>query len=53
VHLQKVWVAVRACLRGVLDEVTLEQVVSGKLPNQILRLVSSPGAWEPHSHTTM
>ena len=53
VHLQKVWVAVRACLRGVLDEVTLEQVVSGKLPNQILRLVSGPGAWEPHSHTTM
>ncbi len=48
VHLQKVWVAVRACLRGVLDEVTLEQVVSGKLPNQVIRLVSSPGAWEPH-----
>ena len=47
VHLQKVWVAVRGCLRGVLDEVTLEQVVSGKLPNQILRLVSSPGAWDP------
>jgi Rrf2 family protein len=48
VHLQKVWVAVRACLRGVLDEVTLEQVVSGKLPNQVVRLVSTPGAWEPH-----
>ena len=48
VHLQKVWVAVRACLRGVLDEVTLDQVVSGKLPNQIVRLVTSPGAWEPH-----
>ena len=48
VHLQKVWVAVRACLRGVLDEVTLEQVVSGKLPNQVVRLVTRPGAWEPH-----
>ena len=48
VHLQKVWVAVRACLRGVLDEVTLEQVVSGKLPSQVIRLVTSPGAWEPH-----
>jgi len=48
VHLQKVWVAVRACLRGVLDEVTLEQVVTGKLPSQVARLVTRPGAWEPH-----
>ena len=48
VHLQKVWVAVRACLRGVLDEVTLAQVVSGELPDEIARLVTSPGAWEPH-----
>jgi len=32
----------------VLDEVTLEQVVSGKLPNPVVRLVSRPGAWEPH-----
>ena len=37
-----------AVLEGVLDEVTLEQVVSGKLPAQVVRLVTCPGAWEPH-----
>jgi DNA-binding IscR family transcriptional regulator len=46
-HLQKVWVAVRACLRDVLDEVTLADVVSGKLPDQVARLVARPDAWEP------
>ena len=46
-HLQEVWVAVRACLRDVLDEVTLEQVVSGKLPAGVAALVARPGAWEP------
>src|SRR5271167_2516963 len=47
-HLQSVWIAVRACLRSVLDEVTLEQVVTGNLPAQVVRLVTRPGAWEPH-----
>jgi DNA-binding IscR family transcriptional regulator len=46
-HLQKVWVAVRACLRDVLDEVSLEQVVTGDLPDQIAKLVARPDAWEP------
>ena len=46
-HLQSVWVAVRACLRDVLDEVTLADVVSGKLPDQVARLVARPDAWEP------
>ena len=46
-HLQEVWVAVRACLRDVLDEVSLEDVVSGKLPDQVARLVARPDAWEP------
>ena len=31
-HLPEVWVAVRASLRRVLDETTLAQVLSGKLP---------------------
>jgi len=34
-------------LRDVLDEVTLADVVSGKLPDQVARLVARPGAWEP------
>ena len=46
-HLQTVWVAVRATLRDVLDEVTLADVVSGKLPEHIQRLVAKPDAWQP------
>jgi len=47
-HLQKVWVAVRASLRNVLEGVTLAEVASGKLPKAVVRLTSDPGAWEPH-----
>jgi Rrf2 family protein len=45
-HLQDVWVAVRASLREVLDHVTLADVVSGKLPKQIVKMTSLSGAWE-------
>ena len=31
-HLQTVWIAVRASLRSVVDELTLEDVVAGRLP---------------------
>jgi Rrf2 family protein len=43
--LQVVWVALRASLRGVLDEVTLEQVAAGKVPAAIERLTREPQAW--------
>jgi Rrf2 family protein len=46
-HLQTVWVATRAAVRGVLDEATLANVVAGKLPANIRKLADSPGAWEP------
>jgi len=48
VHLQKVWVAVRASLRQVLETTTLAEVVSGKLPKGVERLTADPDAWEPH-----
>jgi Rrf2 family protein len=47
-HLQEVWVAVRASLRQVLEHVTLDEVVSGKLPRQVVKLTDAPGAWDPH-----
>jgi Rrf2 family protein len=47
-HLQQVWVAVRASLRQVLEEVTLADVVSGTLPKAVVRLTADPDAWEPH-----
>jgi Rrf2 family protein len=46
-HLPEVWVAVRSSLRRVLDEVTLAQVLSGKLPAHIKKLVGEPDAWLP------
>jgi Rrf2 family protein len=46
-HLQDVWVAVRASLRVVLDSVTLTDIVSGRLPRPVTRLLAHPDAWEP------
>jgi Rrf2 family protein len=43
--LRTVWVALRANLRAVLDEVTLAQVVSGQLPDGVVRATESPDAW--------
>jgi len=47
VHLQDVWVAVRASLRHVLEGVTLDDVVRGHLPRSVARLTENPDAWEP------
>ena len=46
-HLQEVWVAVRAALRGVLDGVTLDDVVRGRLPRGVAKLTADPEAWQP------
>ncbi|MGH8860691.1 MAG: RrF2 family transcriptional regulator [Jatrophihabitantaceae bacterium] len=46
-HLPAVWIAVRTSLRKVLDETTLAQVLSGKLPAAVRRLVDEPDAWLP------
>ncbi len=37
----------RTSLRRVLDETTLAQVLSGKLPAQVRRMVEEPDAWLP------
>jgi Rrf2 family protein len=46
-HLQDVWVAVRASLRNVLERVSLEDVVEGRLPRAVARLTEDPDAWAP------
>jgi Rrf2 family protein len=46
-QLPYVWVAVRAALRRVLDETTLQQVLTGKLPAHVRRMVEAPDAWLP------
>ena len=44
-HLQEVWIAVRASLRTVLEEVTLADLVSGEMPSVVSELASSKDAW--------
>jgi Rrf2 family protein len=46
-HLPEVWVAVRSALRKVLDETSLAQVLSGRLPAHVRRLIDAPDAWLP------
>ncbi|MER5455255.1 MULTISPECIES: RrF2 family transcriptional regulator [unclassified Micromonospora] len=46
-HLPGLWVAVRASLRRVVDEVSLADVVGGRLPTHVRRLTTAPDAWEP------
>ena len=43
--LQEVWIAVRASLRSVLEEVTLADLVSGELPSGVIELAAAPDAW--------
>lgn len=46
-RLQDVWVAVRASLRNVLEHITLEDVVRGRLPRSVAKLTADPDAWLP------
>jgi Rrf2 family protein len=43
--LQQVWIAVRASLRGVVENVTLADLAEGSLPTRIEKLASDPEAW--------
>ena len=43
--LARVWIAVRASLRSVVERVTLEDVAAGRLPARISKLADDPEAW--------
>jgi Rrf2 family protein len=45
--LQQVWVALRANLRAVMDQVTVADVVSGELPADVKELSEPAEAWSP------
>jgi Rrf2 family protein len=44
-ELGRVWIAVRANLRSVLEQVTIADIASGKLPAAIDKLAADPEAW--------
>ncbi|MFP5378649.1 MAG: RrF2 family transcriptional regulator [Vicinamibacteria bacterium] len=43
--MRDVWIAVRSTLRNLLEEVTLADVASGRLPDQVRELTADPRAW--------
>jgi Rrf2 family protein len=44
--LQQVWIALRANLRKVLEEVTVADVSTGKLPKEVIALTKAEEAWQ-------
>ncbi len=44
--LRDVWVALRVNLREVLEQVTLEDIAAGQLPEAVEALTRAPGAWQ-------
>ena len=47
-NLQHVWIGLRAALRSVLEAVSLDDVLAGRMPPAVAELVDSTDAW--HSH---
>jgi Rrf2 family protein len=45
------WIAVRASLRSVLENITIADLASGSLPPPIARISADPDAWDPHRRT--
>ena len=46
--LREVWIAVRANLRAVLETVTLADLATGRLPDEVAAIAADPDAWQPH-----
>jgi Rrf2 family protein len=44
--LRDVWIAVRASVRRVLEEVSLADVAAGTVPTRVTDLTTDPGAWD-------
>lgn len=43
--LQEMWIALRANVRAVLEQVTLADLVAGELPDHVRALAADPDAW--------
>jgi Rrf2 family protein len=44
-HLPGLWIAVRAALRKVLDETSLQQLLTGKMPAHVRKMIEDPNSW--------
>src|SRR5689334_13641145 len=45
-ELAPVWIALRSALRGVLEHVSLRDVVDGTIPDEVAELARDPEAWK-------
>jgi Rrf2 family protein len=46
--MRDVWIAVRASLRSVLEQITLADIIAGELPSHVRTLLADDEAWLPH-----
>jgi Rrf2 family protein len=44
--LQEVWIALRANMREILEGITIADIVAGRLPEPVRRIVSDPEVWQ-------
>ena len=44
-HLQHIWIALRASLRGILEGTSLQDLIDGNLSAEVRRLTDAPDAW--------
>lgn len=46
--LQHVWIAARSSLREVFEEVSIQQLADGALPEEVTSRTADEDAWQPH-----
>jgi hypothetical protein len=46
--LQHVWIAARRSLRDVFEEVSIQQLAEGSLPEAVTARTGDEDAWQPH-----
>lgn len=46
--LQRVWIAARSSLRDVFEQVSIQQLADGSLPEGVMALTVDDDAWQPH-----
>jgi len=44
-HLKDVWIAVRASLREIMEAISVQDLVDGRMPDHVARLTNAPEAW--------
>jgi Rrf2 family protein len=49
-HLREVWIALRAAMRHILEQISLEDIATDALPAEVTQLLAEPGAWTRRSN---